>query len=143
MSELRGIPALMKKAETGFIAESGAALCKKWAGVDELFTESGFNAYAQDLLIRMTNPFLKDAIARITRDMPRKLSWEDRVTGAMRVVLDQGYEPLILAEGAALATEELYGRDTDKIRTGLASLWPAPWSDEHEKLTKMIVANIK
>ena len=38
MSELRGIPALMKKAETAFIAESGAALCKKWAGLDDLFT---------------------------------------------------------------------------------------------------------
>ena len=143
MNELRGIPALMKKAETAFIAESGASLCKKWAGLDDLFTQSGFNAYAQDLLIRMTNPFLKDAIARITRDMPRKLSWDDRVTGAMRVVLDQGYKPLILAEGAALAAEELYGRDHEKIRNGLASLWPAPWSDEHEMLTKMIVANIK
>ena len=143
MSELRGIQALMKKAETAFIAESGAALCKKWVGVDELFTQSGFNAYAQDLLIRMTNPFLKDAIARITRDIPRKLSWDDRVTGAMRVVLAQGLKPLILAEGAALATEELYGRDQEKIRKGLAELWPAPWTDEHEKLTQMILANIK
>jgi hypothetical protein len=143
MSELRGIPALMKKAETAFLAESGAALCKKWAGFDELFSESGFNAYAQDLLIRMTNPFLKDAIARITRDIPRKLSWDDRVTGAMRIVLAQGYEPLILAGGAALAAEDLYGRDPEKIRNGLAELWPAPWTDEHEKLIKMIVANIK
>lgn len=143
MSELRGIPALMKKAETAFIAESGAALCKKWAGLDELFTGSGFNAYAQDLLVRMTNPFLKDAIARITRDIPRKLSWDDRVTGAMRVVLAQGCEPLILAEGAALATEELYGRDHEKIRNGLAQLWPVPWTDEHDKLMRMIVVNIK
>ena len=143
MSELRGIPALMKKAETAFIAESGAALCKKWAGLDELFTGSGFNAYAQDLLVRMTNPFLKDAIARITRDIPRKLSWDDRVTGAMRVVLAQSCEPLILAEGAALATEELYGRGHEEIRNGLAQLWPVPWTDEHEKLMRMIVVNIK
>ena len=91
----------------------------------------------------MTNPFLKDAIARITRDIPRKLSWDDRVTGAMRIVLAQGYEPLILAGGAALAAEDLYGRDPEKIRNGLAELWPAPWTDEHEKLIKMIVANIK
>jgi hypothetical protein len=139
MSELRANPALMKKAETAFIAESGAALCKKWGGLDELFTPGGFNAYAQDLLLRMTNPFLKDAIARITRDIPRKLNWDDRVTGAMRVVLAQGYEPLILAEGAALAAEELFGRNPATIKKGLAELWPAPWTDEHEKLFQLIV----
>jgi hypothetical protein len=139
MSELRANPALMKKAETAFIAESGAALCKKWTGLDELFTPGGFNAYAQDLLLRMTNPFLKDAIARITRDIPRKLNWDDRVTGAMRVVLAQGYEPLILAEGAALAAEELFGRNPATIKKGLAELWPAPWTDEHEKLFQLIV----
>jgi len=138
MNELRGSPLLMKKAETAFIAESGAALCKKWAGVDDLFTESGFNAYVQELLVRMTNPFLKDAIARITRDIHRKLSWDDRVTGTMRLVLSQGMEPLILAEGAVLAAAELFGRSPEKIKDGLSKLWPAPWSGEHEKLFQLI-----
>ncbi len=143
MSELRSMSELMKKAETAFIEEAGRALCKKWAGTDNLFTEQGFNAYAHDLLVRMTNPFLKDAIARITRDIPRKISWEDRVIGTMRVVLSQGYEPLILAEGAALAVEEQFGKDTEGIRNGLAELWPSPWTAEHEKLFQMITANIK
>jgi hypothetical protein len=71
------------------------------------------------------------------------LSWDDRVAGTMRVVLAQGCEPLILAEVAAMAVEELYGKDLEKIRKGLAELWPAPWSGEHEKLAQMILANIK
>ncbi|MHB9139049.1 MAG: mannitol dehydrogenase family protein, partial [Victivallaceae bacterium] len=143
MSELRAIPELMKKAETAFIEESGRALCKKWAGTDNLFTEQGFSAYAHDLLFRMTNPFLKDAIARITRDIPRKISWDDRVIGTMRVVLSQGCEPLMLAEGAAMAAEEQFGKETEAIRNKLAELWPSPWTAEHERLFKLIAANIK
>jgi mannitol-1-phosphate 5-dehydrogenase len=143
MSELRGSPELMKKAETAFIFEAGAALCKKWAGLDDIFTEKGFSAYAQDLLVRMTNPFLKDAINRITRDIPRKLSWDDRITGTMRLVLAQGGEPLILAEGAALAAAELYGDASESIRNGLVNLWPSPWTGEHEKLIQAILAKVK
>ncbi len=138
MSELRSVHSLMKKAETAFIVESGAALCRKWDGVDELFTESGFNAYAQDLLVRMTNPFLRDAIVRITRDIPRKLGWDDRVIGTMRLVLSRGIEPLILAEGAAMAVKELFGSNPEEIKDGLSKLWPAPWSGEHEKLFQLI-----
>ena len=65
MSELGSMPELMEKARKAFIDECGAALCKKWQGVDELFTADGFKAYAENLLERMTNPFLKDA-----RDQP-------------------------------------------------------------------------
>jgi mannitol-1-phosphate 5-dehydrogenase len=138
MSELREIDDLMQKASTAFKAESGQALCRKWSGKDQLFTEAGFDSYAQDLLTRMTNPFLRDAISRITRDLPRKLSWNDRIIGTMRLVLQQGIKPVILAEGAALAATELFGKDNDKIKCGLLELWPSPWSDEHENLFKLI-----
>ena len=33
-----------------FLNESGAALIRKHAGVDELFTEAGFAAYVDDLI---------------------------------------------------------------------------------------------
>jgi mannitol-1-phosphate 5-dehydrogenase len=123
MSELRSIKELMEKAEKAFIDECGAALCKKWAGVDELFTSAGFRDYAEDLLTRMTNPFLKDAISRITRDLPRKLSWDDRVIGTVRLVMSQGIEANILREGALLAITEEFGSDEAEARKSLKALW--------------------
>ncbi|MFA7232120.1 MAG: hypothetical protein WC071_12690, partial [Victivallaceae bacterium] len=71
---------------------------------------------------------------RITRDLPRKLSWNDRVIGAMRLVLEQGIEPKILSEGAKSAVSSLFGNSRADIRNGLNQLWPTPWSKEHEKL---------
>jgi hypothetical protein len=141
MSELRSEQDLMEIARKAFIEESGVALCKKWAATgDELFTPAGFKAYAEDLLVRMTNPFLKDAIARITRDIPRKLSWEDRVIGTMRVILSQGETPKNFAVGAALAAKELAGTgDMEAIRKALAELWPQPWGNEHETLFELII----
>ena len=36
----------------------------------------------------------------MTRDPIRKLGWEDRLIGAMRLAMDAGVKPLLLAEGA-------------------------------------------
>ncbi|MDD2404140.1 MAG: hypothetical protein PHI56_06330 [Victivallaceae bacterium] len=144
MSELRADRELMDIARKAFIEESGPALCRKWSLFnDELFTEAGFKNYAEDLLIRMTNPFLKDAIARITRDIPRKLSWDDRVIGTMRVILGQNGLPVNFASGAALAAIELAeSENPDTIREKLAELWPQPWKNEHQKLLELIVSKI-
>lgn len=138
MSQLRGNEKLIAIGRAAFIDESGAALCKKYKGVDELFTEAGFKAYVEDLLVRMTNPFLKDAISRVTRDLPRKLSWDDRSVGAMRLVMSQGIKPDNLSFGAALAATELFGRDADAIKKGFAELWPQPWTAEHDAVLKYI-----
>jgi mannitol-1-phosphate 5-dehydrogenase len=138
MSDLKDCTKLLEFARTAFINESGKALCKKWAGVDELFTEKGFKAYADDLIERMTNPFLTDAIERISRDLARKLSWNDRVVGTMRVVLGQGIKPSNIAYGAVLGSIEQFGDDIEKIRKGLAELWPAPWDSEHDEVFAMI-----
>ncbi|MEZ4612253.1 MAG: hypothetical protein R2838_18735 [Caldilineaceae bacterium] len=32
-------------------------------------------AYADDLIARMVNPFLRDGVARVARDPARKLGW--------------------------------------------------------------------
>lgn len=140
MSELRELPKLMQTARDAFINESGAALCVKWNGVDPLFTPRGFREYADDLLQRMTNPFLRDAIDRITRDLHRKLGWNDRIVGTMRVALEQGVRPEIIARGARLAAEELFGSEPLLIKTGLEGIWPAPWGREQQKLLQLILA---
>ena len=141
MSDLTKHPELIALARQAFIFESGAALCKKYAGLDVLFTENGFKEYAEDLLERMRNPFLQDAIARITRDLPRKLSWDDRVVGTMRLVLSQDETPAIFAKGAALAAKEEFGNDPAAVKAGLSALWPA-WDDEAEKVWALIEKNL-
>lgn len=137
MSELASHPELIEIARNAFINESGRALIKKYAALnDELFTPAGFTAYAEGLLVRMTNPFLKDAIARVTRDLERKLGWDDRSIGTMRLALSQGVEPVNFARGARLAALEFSG-DANP-RQVLANLWPAPWGAEHDRLAALL-----
>ena len=137
MDEVRAYPELIELARKAFFEESGAALIKKYASLnDELFTVGGFKAYVDGLLVRMTNPFLKDAIDRITRDPERKLSWDDRVIGTMRLILSQGITPVSFAKGARLAALEwAAGED---VKTKLAGLWPQPWGREHDELCRLM-----
>jgi len=104
MAEATGQPDLMTAARTAFLTECGAALIKKHGAIgDALFTPAGFQTYADDLLVRMVNPNLDDRVARIIRDPVRKLAWNDRLCGAMRIALEQGIVPHTLARGAAAA----------------------------------------
>lgn len=103
VSELRHHPELIGFLHSMFLDEIGTALCQRHQGVDELFTEAGFRYYAEDLLDRMLNPFLMDAMDRLTRDIDRKLGWEDRLIGSIRVCLSQGVPPKRLAFSVAAA----------------------------------------
>jgi len=67
---------------------------------DELFTQAGFRGYAEDLLERMTNPYLGDTVARVTRDIVRKLEIDGRIFGTMQLALEYGIEPRNMAVGA-------------------------------------------
>jgi mannitol-1-phosphate 5-dehydrogenase len=103
MSEIASDSELIAIGRAAFVDECGAALAGKYAGVDPLFTPAGFQAYAEDLLTRMTNQFLQDAVARICRDPQRKLAYGDRLVGAMRLAIDHGIEPRNLARGVVAA----------------------------------------
>ena len=107
MSQVGTDAALLALARRAFREESGAALSARHRGVDPLFTPGGYEAYAQDLLVRMTNPYLRDRIDRVIRDTPRKLAWNDRLIGTMRLALDAGISPRRFALGAAAALETL------------------------------------
>jgi mannitol-1-phosphate/altronate dehydrogenase len=107
MSEAANDPALMKLAREAFLEESGAGLIARYPGLDPLFTPAGYQAYADHLLERMTNPYLRDRIERVIRDTPRKLAWDDRLIGTMRLALDAGVTPRRFALGAAAALETL------------------------------------
>jgi mannitol-1-phosphate/altronate dehydrogenase len=103
VADLQEVPGMMSFARAAFIEESGAALIRKHTGVDQLFTAEGYQNFADDLLERMTNPFLVDTIERVTRDIERKLGWNDRLIGTMRMALEQEVVPRCYALGAAAA----------------------------------------
>ena len=104
-------------ARHAFINESGAALIRRHATLaDPLFTADGWRAYADDLLDRMTRPNLNDLVARVIRDPVRKLGYDDRLFGTMRLALDNGIRPANLAIGAAAAVISLVKqRDSKSI----------------------------
>ncbi len=134
MHELSDHPELIKIGREAFIAESGLALCNKWTGHDLIFTEDGFRQYAEDLLERMTNPFLTDSVERVCRDLERKLSWNDRIVGTIRLALSQNVHPKQLLVSAKFAVRRLFGTNPELSRIGFEKLWPAPWSPEHERI---------
>jgi len=88
--------------------ETARALCNRYPGE---FDDSGQRAHVEDLLRRFGNRALGDTVYRVGRDLPRKLAPGDRFIGGLRLVLEEGGDPLplYLAIGAALcfaATDE-------------------------------------
>jgi mannitol-1-phosphate 5-dehydrogenase len=103
MSEALADPKLRAFAREAYLRESGGAIIARHAGVDPLFTPAGYQAYVDDLLVRMANPYLEDRVERIIRDPKRKLGWDDRLIGTMRLALQANIDPQRFAQGAAAA----------------------------------------
>jgi mannitol-1-phosphate 5-dehydrogenase len=102
MSELANDKPIMQIARDAFLKESGAALVKKYSHLkDELFTEAGYKKYAEDLLVRIVNPYLDDTTERAARDPQRKLGPTDRIFGTMQLALEYRVKPNNMAKGAA------------------------------------------
>jgi mannitol-1-phosphate 5-dehydrogenase len=124
MSDAAGDESLMRLVRDAFLIESGGAMRARHRGIDALFTEAGYRAYVDDLMIRMVNPYLRDRVDRIIRDPRRKLGWDDRLVGTMRRVLEAGIEPERYARGAkaalALLQREHPGKDAREL---LSELW--------------------
>ncbi len=93
IAELKDIPGMMEFLRAAFMQESGTALIRRHKRIDPLFTPGGYQEYVDDLLLRMVNPFLADRVDRVGRDVERKLGWDDRLVGTMRLCLSQGIQP--------------------------------------------------
>jgi mannitol-1-phosphate 5-dehydrogenase len=144
ISEARENPQLWKIAEEAFIKESGKALCAKYKGIDPLFTSEGYRDYAEDLLKRMTNPFLADSVERVVRDPKRKLGWNDRLIGIMRVALKQGIAPIRYAAGAAAALNIVAKQEKKKPSALADELWQSSNIPAQEKKEiKQLIFNPK
>jgi mannitol-1-phosphate/altronate dehydrogenase len=153
MTEIKNDARVMRVAREAFIAESGWALIRKHASLgDELFTEAGYRHYAEDLLERMTNPYLADTPARAARDVIRKLGVNDRIYGTMALAIEHGIEPRNVAVGAMAGVALLLANaadhglphelhsldwrtlDTDSLTQVLRFLWNSPTSPALRKL---------
>jgi mannitol-1-phosphate 5-dehydrogenase len=138
IADLRDRAGMMAFLRKAFVEESGGALTRKYAGLDPLFSPAGYAAYADDLLIRMTNPNLHDLVERVGRDPHRKLGWDDRLVGTMRLVMSQGIEPKRYALGAAAAlawlSPQLLKQPDLPIVETLHSLWEPARPDGYESL---------
>jgi len=134
------VPAVREAAESA-MWESARALI---AAYPEEFNELNQRAHIDDLLRRFGNRALGDTVYRVGRDLPRKLSREDRIIGAMLFDSTQGVSFAATARVAAAAMEfrgrdehgrlsppdhtfieELYPRGVDAIISGICSLNPA------------------
>jgi mannitol-1-phosphate 5-dehydrogenase len=153
MTEIKDDASLMRVARDAFIKESGAALIRKHASLgDALFTEAGYRLYADDLLERMTNPYLADTVARAGRDVVRKLGVSDRIFGTMTLALEHGIEPRNMAIGALAGValllanvaehglpDALRSLDWQRLNVGsltrlLTFVWQSPMSPTLQKL---------
>ena len=107
IADLEKAPGVSAFLETAFVEESGAALIRRHKSKDALFTPEGYRAYAMDLLLRMFNPYLGDTVERVGRDPGRKLEWDDRLVGTVRIAQQQGLNPMRYALGTAAAVTAL------------------------------------
>jgi mannitol-1-phosphate 5-dehydrogenase len=142
VSEVRATP-LFDLARKAFVHEAGKALCGRHAGVDPVFTPGGWQAYVEDLLVRMTNPYLHDRVDRLIRDPVRKLGWDDRLIGTMRIALDHQITPRRFALGAAAAIELLLAGQPEKRHGQLfEELWghAGEPASSRESIAKHVVA---
>jgi mannitol-1-phosphate 5-dehydrogenase len=139
IDELRERPDLLELTRSAMVEESGRALCARFGGVDPLFTTAGISAYADDLIRRMTNPFVRDTVARVGRDPARKLGWDDRLVGAMRRAVNVGVTPHRYALGVAAALSWLEIAPT-AASAFLTELWrPAqPAAEEQEPILALV-----
>ena len=128
IADFAAVPGAMAFLRAAFLDESGRALVRRYRGADPLFTPLGFEGFADDLLVRMVNPFLADTIERAARDPVRKLGWDDRLIGTIRLGRDEGIPMPSYAMGAAAALADLdpevMTTDPSAVEPLLRSCWP-------------------
>lgn len=140
IDELRQRPDVLAFIRGAMVEESGAALVARFGGVDPIFTPAGMRAYVDDLIARMVNPYVRDTVARVGRDPARKLGWEDRLVGAMRLTMSAGMTPRRYAIGVAAALRWLEIAPA-RAEAYLIELWRAlaPSPDEQRDVLGHII----
>jgi len=136
IAELQEVPGVLPFLRAAALEESGAALLRRHGGHDPMFTEAGYRDFMEGLLARMMNPSLRDTVARVGRDPARKLGWDDRLVGTMRLVLGEGLTPHRHAFGAAAALAVMAPASLETeapVEAFLEPLWVGAEIQETEK----------
>lgn len=158
MTELKDDQEIMQIGRAAFLQECGAALITKYTFLgDELFSEAGFRVSAEDLLERMTNPYLGDTVVRVVRDAVRKLGLNGRIFGTMQLALEYGIEPTNMALGAMAGIAVLlekadennlpgdlcFGnwRKLDDVKIEKIINWL--WTDQTSKYTDLLIKYVQ
>jgi mannitol-1-phosphate 5-dehydrogenase len=143
IAELKNLPGIVEFLEAAFLEESGRALIAQNKGEDPLFTPQGFRDYAEDLLVRMFNPYLGDTVERVGRDAARKLAWDDRLIGTIRVGLRNRVDMKRFGFGAAAAASMLDpGSENSKraLESVVVPIWAqaSPSDDEKRQVLQVV-----
>lgn len=139
MDEAVRFPDCVEIALSALIDECGVALCSKHEGKDVFFEPDCFRGFAESLVDRMISPNLKDNIGRVVRDPVRKLGWNDRMIGAIRLCIDQKVEPTHLLAATAVMMRASYGQKRESTARYVAQLWKDVPALEANRLIKMIL----
>ena len=107
----RGFTFIWEAVTDSTIRETAAqAMTESARALSKAYGEplGGLEAHVDDLLMRFGNKKLGDTIARVGRDLPRKLGDSERFFGAARLCAAQGVDSkhILLSFQAALGLEE-------------------------------------
>lgn len=143
MHQVGEFPDLIKWAREVFVEEAGPGLIAKFSSFDDnLFTDEGFKAYAEDALHRMINPYLRDPIDRVTRDPERKLGWDDRLIGSIRFAIAAGIKPnRMISVSQKGLLEFMKDGGVNNPNDALDTLWMASGSSQSERLRHLILTS--
>jgi mannitol-1-phosphate 5-dehydrogenase len=84
----------IREVVTGAMAEAAQALARK-----HLVPLADIDAFCQDLLARFENRALGDTIARVGKDVKRKLATNDRLLGAFSLCIEHDVKPFNILKG--------------------------------------------
>ncbi len=141
MSELSAHPKIIARGLHAYTEEVGQGLIHQFGKLGEhLFTRHGFAEHAKMAVERMLNPLLADPVTRVTRDPVRKLGWDDRLVGAIRITRQAGVEPVVLLEAARLALNKACLEKLWADRThGLSQIWSGVNTSEFKAIQDLLL----
>ena len=135
-------PEIISTVLSILLKECGVALNRKYGAIEEFVTPRCFTPFALKLVGRMVSPVLRDSVSRIVRDPQRKLGWNDRVIGAIRMCIEQNVAPTILINMVADIWNNCFGSLTSSFEEGFSSHFKDENPKESEVIKKLICSEL-
>ena len=103
----------VREKVSGALDETGRLLVEKHG-----FDEEEHSRYKEKILSRFRNPYISDEVTRVARTPIRKLGHEERLVSPALQLIEQGHEPVHLAEviGAVLRYDDTGDEEAVKLQ---------------------------